>query len=117
MESEIFLQEMKLKRGDLSRELGIPIKRNIPLSILNAIILSKIGDTVINPSPLGKRRIKITRKLEQKAIWIKKMDQMKKKGFDIKLDKALAKNAMRNRMVREQLRRKAKEKIKKLKKR
>jgi len=63
-----FIKKIGIKRGALSRQLGIPEKENIPFTLLNKIVAAKAGDTITNPTQTGKRRIKVTRKLERRAI-------------------------------------------------
>lgn len=63
-----FIQEIGIKKGALSRQLGIPEKENIPFTLLDKIIAAKAGQTITNPTKTGKRRIKVTRLLEQRAI-------------------------------------------------
>ena len=52
----------------LSRQLGIPIKDNIPKTLLEKIAKTPIGKTIRNPTRKGKRRIKVTRKLKKRAV-------------------------------------------------
>ena len=54
--------------GALSRQLGIPIKDNIPKTLLEKIAKTPIGKTIRNPTKKGKRRIKVTRKLKKRAV-------------------------------------------------
>lgn len=63
-----FIQKSKLKKGALSRQLGIPIKKNIPTTLLDRIISAKIGNTIINPTQSGNDKFKITRLLKRRAI-------------------------------------------------
>ena len=63
-----FIQRANLKKGALSRQLGVPIKKNIPITLLNKIIKAKAGDTIRNPTSVGKRRIKVTRLLERRVL-------------------------------------------------
>ena len=58
----------KMKRGALSRQLGIPEEKNIPKTLLRKIQRAKAGDTITNPTKTGKRRIKVTSLLERRAI-------------------------------------------------
>ena len=58
----------KLKKGVLSRQLGIPEKKNIPITLLNRIASAPIGATIKNPTKTGKRRIKVTSKLKKRAV-------------------------------------------------
>lgn len=63
-----FIQRIGIKRGALSKQLGIPTEKNIPVTLLNKIIRSKAGNTIRNPTLSGKRVIKVTRLLERRAI-------------------------------------------------
>ena len=74
-----FLQKIKFKRGTLSRQLGIPIKKNIPIILLNKIIRAHAGQTIRNPSRSGKRVIKVTRLLERRAILARNLKNFKKR--------------------------------------
>ena len=58
----------KLKEGALSRQLGIPIIDNIPITLLKAIKNADIGETVRNPTKKGKRRFKVTKLLKQRSV-------------------------------------------------
>ncbi len=74
-----FIQRIKLKKGALSRQLGIPIKDDIPMSLLNKIISAKAGDTIRNPTKTGKRRIKVTRLVERRAIFARTLKRFKRR--------------------------------------
>ena len=63
-----FIKKAGIKKGALSKQLGIPMKQNIPIKLLNKIVRSDVGDLIINPTKKGKRKIKITRLLERRAI-------------------------------------------------
>ena len=65
---ELWIQEAVGKRGSLSRQLGIPVKENIPKTLLRRIKTAKIGRTIRNPSKKGKRRYKVTRLLKKRAV-------------------------------------------------
>ena len=58
----------KHKPGSLSRQLEIPIKDNIPFTLLEKIRNTKIGITITNPTKAGSRRIKVTRLLKRRAV-------------------------------------------------
>jgi len=62
--------------GALSRQLGIPEEKNIPKTLLNKIVDTPIGKTIKNPTKTGRRRIKVTNLLKQRATLAKTM-----KGF------------------------------------
>jgi len=68
MAKKKFLKKIDIKKGALSKQLGIPEKENIPITLLNKIIAAKAGDTIKNPTQSGKKRIKVTRLLERRAI-------------------------------------------------
>ena len=72
-----FIQKAIKKKGALSRQLGIPEKKNIPMSLLNKVIRAKAGQTITNPTATGKRRIKVTRLLERRAILARTLKRLK----------------------------------------
>ncbi len=74
-----FIQKIKLKKGALSRQLDIPIKDDIPMTLLNKIIKAKAGDTITNPTKSGKRRIKVTRLLERRSILARNFKNFKRR--------------------------------------
>ena len=76
MAKKKFIQKIGLKKGALSRQLKIPEKDNIPVTLLNKIIKAKAGDTIRNPTKSGKRRIKVTRLLERRAIFAKTLKKL-----------------------------------------
>lgn len=61
--------KLNLKKGSLSRMLGIPEKDNIPLTLLRKIVKTECGRTIKNPTKSGKRRIKVTRLLKKRALF------------------------------------------------
>ena len=76
-----FIKKIGIKKGALSRQLRIPEEENIPMSLLNKIISAKAGQTITNPTKTGKKRIKVTRLLERRAILsrtLKKLPRRKK---------------------------------------
>lgn len=74
-----FIQKAIKKPGALSRQLGIPEKKNIPFSLLDEIIKAKAGDTIKNPTKSGNRTIKVTRKLERRAILARNLKRIAKR--------------------------------------
>lgn len=56
----------------LSKQIGISIKNNIPITLLNKIISAKIGETITNPTKQGKKRIKVTLLLKRRANSVRK---------------------------------------------
>jgi len=63
-----WIQKANLKRGTLSRQLGIPEEENIPKTFLRKIVKAKPGESIINPTKVGKPCIKVTRLLERRSI-------------------------------------------------
>lgn len=59
--------KLNLKKGSLSRMLGIPEKDNIPLTLLRKIVKTETGMIIRNPTKSGKRKIKVTRLLKKRA--------------------------------------------------
>lgn len=53
----------------LSAMLDIPKKDNIPLTLLTKIKNTEVGSIIKNPTNKGKRNIKVTKKLKQKAVF------------------------------------------------
>jgi len=74
-----FIQKIGLKKGSLSRQLKIPEKDNIPITLLDKIVKAKAGDTIRNPTKSGKRFIKVTRLLERRAIFARTLKGFSKK--------------------------------------
>jgi len=56
------------KPGALRRALRIPAEKKIPTKLLRRITKAKAGQTITNPTRVGKRRIRVTRLLERRAI-------------------------------------------------
>jgi len=54
--------------GALSRQLGIPVKKDIPITLLKKVIKARPGQVIKNPTMLGKRKLKVTRLMERRAI-------------------------------------------------
>jgi len=70
------------KKGGLSRQLGIPEKENIPVTLLKKIKAAPVGSTVSNPTKTGKRKIKVTKKLKKRAtlaLTLKRLGLKKRK--------------------------------------
>ena len=66
------------KPGSLSRQLEVPIKDNIPFSLLEKIRRTPIGTTITNPTKSGKRRIKVTKLLKQRAVMTLNLKKIRK---------------------------------------
>lgn len=74
-----WIQKAIWKKGTFSSQLGIPEEKDIPVPLLNKIIKAKPGDSITNPSKLGKRRIKVTRLLKKRANLAKTLKKISKK--------------------------------------
>ena len=68
-----------LKRGALSRQLGIPEEKNIPFTLLEKIRRTKIGERIRNPTKTGKRLIRVTRLLKKRAVLALTLKRITKK--------------------------------------
>ena len=76
-----FIQQARKKKPKarkLRTILEIPEDKLIPMTLLNKIISAKAGDTITNPTKVGKRRIKVTRLLERKAIFARNVKRLGK---------------------------------------
>jgi len=74
-----WIQKAVNKPGTLHKQLEIPKNKKIPMSLLNKIIKAKAGDIIINPTKIGKRKIKVTRLLEERAILARNLKNISKK--------------------------------------
>ena len=74
-----WIKKAHIKKGALSKQLHIPEKENIPMGLLNKIVSAKAGETIRNPTKTGKRRIKVTRLLERRAILARNLKRMRRK--------------------------------------
>ena len=77
-----WIQHAVKRPGALSRQLCIPVRDNIPKTLLEKIAKTPIGKTIKNPTKKGKRRIKVTRKLKKRAVLaltLKRLAEKKKK--------------------------------------
>lgn len=75
-----FLTKVNIKKGALSRQLGIPVRNNIPLTLLNKIIRSKAGDKINNPTKSGKKVIKVTKLLKKRSTFARTLKRFNKNG-------------------------------------
>ncbi len=74
-----WIQKAISRPGKLHSALGIPKDKKIPVKLLNAIIKAKAGDTIKNPTAVGKKRILVTRKIEQRAILARNLKNISEK--------------------------------------
>jgi len=67
-----------LKKGALSRQLGIPEEEKIPMTLLNRIAEAPIGSTIRNPTKTGKKVIKVTHLLKKRAVLARTLKKIRK---------------------------------------
>jgi hypothetical protein len=58
-----WIQKTHLKKGSLSRQLGIPVKKNIPMTLLTKIQRAEEGRVLKH----GSKKIKVTGLLKKRA--------------------------------------------------
>ena len=67
------LMRLSIKHPEeFRRQLGIIKRERIPITLLNKIIDAEPGDTIKNPTKIGKKHIKVTKLLEHRSIMAKK---------------------------------------------
>jgi len=74
-----WIQKADMKKGALSKQLGIPEKEDIPMTLLNTIITAKPGTIIKNPTKTGKPKYKVTRLMERRSIMARNLKNMRKK--------------------------------------
>ena len=67
------------RKGALSRQLGIPIDENIPMTLLRKIKNTSIGNTIVNPTKTGKKHITVTPLLKKRAVLAYNLKKIKKR--------------------------------------
>ncbi len=72
-----WIQKAHLKKGGLSRQLGIPEKDNIPMTFLNKIVKAEKGSKVHNPTKMGKRVVTVTPLLKKRANMARNLKRIK----------------------------------------
>ncbi|HEX9740620.1 MAG TPA: hypothetical protein VGA29_07580 [Ignavibacteriaceae bacterium] len=78
MKTDKFIQGAVKKPGSLSRQLGIPVKEKIPISLLDKIIHARAGQIITNPTKMGKKRVKVTKLLERRAILARTLKKLRR---------------------------------------
>lgn len=78
MAEKKWIQATGLKRGALSRQLGIAEKEDIPKTLLDAIIRAKAGQRISNPTKVGRPCLKVTRLMERRAIMARNLKEIAK---------------------------------------
>jgi len=74
-----WIQKAISRPGRLHSALEIPEDEKIPMKLLDAIIKAKAGDTIKNPTPVGKKKILVTRRIEQRAILARNLKKINRK--------------------------------------
>jgi hypothetical protein len=65
-------------KGSLHRQLGVPRSEKIPKTLLAKVANAHAGDTIYNPTSVGKKRIKVTRLLERRVILARTLSKLHK---------------------------------------
>ena len=73
-----FIKKAIKRPGALRKSLDIPEKKTIPMSLLNKIVKAKAGQTISNPTTIGKRRIRVTRRIERQAILARNLKRIRR---------------------------------------
>lgn len=73
-----WIQKTGVKKGALSKQLNIPVEKKIPMTLLDKIVMAKPGETITNPTMTGKRKIKVTRLMERRAIMARNLKNIRK---------------------------------------
>jgi len=63
-----WIQKIRLKKGVFHKQLGISKDKKIPMKLLDKIISATAGQTITNPTKVGRKRIFVTRQIERRAI-------------------------------------------------
>ena len=74
-----WIQKAVKKKGSLSRQLRIPVKRNIPVTLLRRVVRAKPGQVIRNPTSVGARRVRVTRLMERRAILALNLKKLKRR--------------------------------------
>ena len=74
-----WIQDAIRHPGALSRQLGIPVEEDIPITLLRKIKNAEIGDVIRNPTKTGKRRITVTSKLKKRAVLALTLRELRRK--------------------------------------
>jgi hypothetical protein len=112
MAKEKWIQESKKPKtkGALHRQLRIPLDKDIPRTLLRAIVKAEIGETV--------EGYKVTRLLKERANWALNVGKGKRKGKKKsgKWGKIGAPNSRKRKEFLKTIRRKARKTVRKAKK-
>ncbi len=73
-----WIQRAIHRPGKLHSDLGTPNVEKLPIQLLNSIIKATVGHIIKNPTSKGKKKILVTRKIEQRAILAKNLKKIKR---------------------------------------
>ena len=73
-----WIQRAVHRPGKLHSDLGIAKDEKIPMKLLDTIVKAKAGQTISNPTSVDKKRILVTRKVEQRAILARNLKRIEK---------------------------------------
>ncbi len=73
-----WIQRAIHRPGKLHFDLGISKGKKIPMGLLDKIIKAKAGQRITNPTSIGKKKILVTRKIEQRAILARNLKKLKR---------------------------------------
>lgn len=66
--SELWMQRaLRRKPGALRRQLGIPRDTKIPVTLMRTILDADTGDTVRNPTKVGKPKYRVTTLMQRRV--------------------------------------------------
>lgn len=57
------------EKGLFHKQLGVPVKQRIPKTLVKEIVETPIGKKVRNPTKIGKKSMKVTRLMKQRAVF------------------------------------------------
>ena len=77
--SNRWIQNSRIKKGSFSRQLGIPEKKDIPVTLIKKIKSAEVGTELKNPTKLGKKRLTITPLLKKRANLALNLKRMKRR--------------------------------------
>lgn len=67
MAKKYWIQSANLKEGALGKQLGIPVKENIPVTLLKKLKRAEVGTIVTNPTKIGRQEILVTTLLKKRV--------------------------------------------------
>lgn len=73
MKAKKWIQRTKIKKGALSKQIGVPVSKNIPIKVLNKIVKADIGTKVTVP----KGRVTVTRLMKRRAVMARTLKSIK----------------------------------------